>query len=596
MLDGARIQRWIKAAVPWWVPRLVLVAAWAGAFVAAAVGDPSSCTAADPGVCGPDVTLAVVIVVLLATPILLWWLPLAGCGAGVLFAVLDLVLDDEPVARVAFGVFGLLCLAVAAWLVVARRRQAAIVAEAAGTVRLDERLREDRPGWGWRTAAAVALSMAGAGGLAWYGHRDAQVAAHEAAAVRTDAVIRSADNASGVVTVGVPEPVRVDVVGSYRAGQVVPVLVDGSWVRLVAEPEDVTVWLSAGLGALALAGILLFREQSRRSARRRLSRGPLAAVEVAADLAVADRAVMFGGRALVPVLPAPFLPPDPSVNDGADSSVNDGADSTANHDEHEYEDGADDEDGDGAWTVEEVEEFGREWRGESPPSRVRGSEPQTVTVAGDLRDGGWVVLITDSAVLLPEAPLRMPMRSPESVPDAPPGVPLPSAGREELTELPVVLRPRPRERVLGALSLLGFAAGPAVVLAGLPEDWWQTLVVLWLGGSLTYGGWRRLTARAELTKGGLVVHGRMRVRHVPWTRLHGVRRDDKGLWIAWEPGDAIHLTGVADRWGGVIMRLRDLSLAAGDPGREVTDRLGSGPAVVFAYVLVAAATLWWTRH
>ena len=364
-LDGVRVEQWTAAAVPWWVLRLVLVAGWAAACIAAVVADPLSCSALDPTVCGPDVTFAVAIPVLFATPILLWWLPLAGCGAGMLFAVLDLVYDNLVAAKVGFGLHGLLCLGVAVWLVVARRRQGAVVAEVAGTVRLDaalaERLRDSFPGWGGRTLIAVVLILAGAGGLAWYGHRAGQVAAHESAAVRTEAVVRSADDAEGVVVVEVPRPVRLDVVGSYEAGQVVPVLVDGSWVRLVAEPEDVTLWLSAGLGALGLAGLLLVREQRMRSARRRLLSGPLPAVELPAGPDDEGRAVLHGGLAVVPVEASPIRLARPHLT---------GEEVTWSH----------------GWSPED--------------------EPQTVTVAGDLREGGWVLLITDAVVLLPEAPLR----------------------------------------------------------------------------------------------------------------------------------------------------------------------------------------------
>ncbi|MGK5683632.1 hypothetical protein [Actinoplanes sp. URMC 104] len=441
-LDGARMGRWSAAAVPWWVPRGVLVLGWAVAVLVAVAGDTSSCTPQEPAVCGPDVSFAVAAVVLLATPVLLWWLPLAGCAAGVVFAVLDLVFDDVRAANVAFALHGLLCLAVAAWSVAARRRQAAVVAEVAGTVRLEaalaERLRDTFPGWGARTVAAVLLLIAGTAGLAWYGHRTDQVTRHESAAVRTDAVVRSADDADDVIVVEAPRPVRLDVVGSYEVGQVVPVLVDGSWVRPVAEPEDVTPWLGGGLGALGLAVLLLAREQRMRSARRRLLSGPLPAVEVTAVPDDQRRAVLEAGMALVPVAATPTRLPRPLLT-GEDVDWTDG------------------------WAAAD--------------------EPQTVTVAGDLRDGGWVLLVTDSAVLLPEAPLRTPWRRPEKVeaPSRPPG---------------------PRERALGAVSLLGFAAAPAAVLTGLPDGWWQTLVVLVAGGALAYEGWGRLGGRP---RGGLAL-------------------------------------------------------------------------------------------
>ncbi|MBB4690583.1 hypothetical protein [Paractinoplanes abujensis] len=370
-LDGPHLERWTAAAVPWWVPRTGLLGGWAVAVLVAVAADNRACSVADPGVCGPDVTFAVAIVVLLATPVLLWWLPPAGCAAGVLFAVLDVSYDDLRAANVAFALHGLLCLAVAAWIVSARRRQAAVVAEVAGTVRLDaaltERLRDSFPGWGGRSVLAVLLILVGAVSLAWYHHRDDQVARHEAAAVRADAVVRGVDNSEGTVVLEVPRPVKVGVLGSYEAGQVVPVLVDGDWVRPVNEPEDVTVWLSIGLGALALALLLLIREQRMRAARRRLLSGPLPAVELTAA-PDEGRALLHDGLALVPVASTPRRLPRPRLT---------GEDVT-------WEDG---------------------WRTEQ-------TRPQPVTVAGDLRDGGWVLLLTEDAVLLPEAPLRTPRRRP----------------------------------------------------------------------------------------------------------------------------------------------------------------------------------------
>ncbi|GAA0552666.1 hypothetical protein GCM10010172_38880 [Paractinoplanes ferrugineus] len=568
-LDGPRAERWRAAAAPWWALRIALLLGWVSACAVAVITDRTSCTPLDPGVCGPDLPFAVSIVVLVATPVLVWWLPLAGCASGILFAVLDLIYDDLRAAHLAFAAHALLCAGIAAWLVVAHRRQAAIVAEVAGTVRLDpaltERLRPGMPGWGARTLCAVLLLIAGIGGLTWYAHRTGQVTRHEAAAVRMDAVVRTADQAEDEIVVEVPRPVRVAVLDSYEPGQVVPVLVDGSWVHLVAEPADVTGWLSAGLGAFALAALLLVREQRMRVARRRLLSGPLPAVELTAEPDDQGRAVLRDGLAVVPVMSAPLRLARPHLTG----------------EEVEWADG---------WPAEPAEDFGRDWRG--PGHR---GEPPVVTVAGDLRAGGWVLLLTDSVVLLPEAPVRIPRRRPEPA-DALPGEPVPVPAGGDGPDLPVVLRPRARDRLLGALSLLGFAAGPAVVLVGLPDDWWQTVVALWFGGFLTYSGWSRLTSRVALTRDGLVVHAGLRIHRVPWQRLHGVRADDEGLWLAWEPDVAVQVSRLPDRAGAMMMRLRELALAAGGPGGPANSRLGGGPAVLAGYVLVALAAVWWGRR
>ncbi|MBU2669764.1 PH domain-containing protein [Actinoplanes bogorensis] len=565
-LDDSRIERWTAAAVPWWVTRVVLIVAWFIAFLLAVFNDSTTCTPADPSVCGPDVSFAVAIVVLLATPILLWWMPLAGCAAGVLFAVLDLVFDDQRAANIAFAFHGLLCVAVAILLVEARGRQTTIVAEVAEPVHLDPavaaRVRDSFPRWGGRSIIAVLLLVAGVGGFGWYDHRAGQVARHEAAAVHVDGVVRSADNAAGEIVVDVPQPVRVNgLLNSYEPGQVVPVLVDGSWVKLVAEPEDVTPWLSGGLGAIALALLLLIREQRMRAARRRLLNGPLPAVELTAEPDDDGRAVLHGGMAVVPVEASPLELEKPLLT-GEDVPWDD------------------------KWTAEEVEDFGQDWRGPG-----RRDEPQTVTVAGDLRDGGWVLLISDSHVLVPEAPLRMPRKRPE-ITDPLPGDPLPAAELAgDLPELPVEVGRTRRDRVFGALSMLGFAA-PVAVAAGLPEGWWQTIIFLFGGGSFVYSGWARLSDRLTLTRGGLVLHDGLRVHHVPWPRLHGVRVDGGKVWLAWEPNIAAETNGVSEEWGAVMLRLRDLAQAAGDPGGQATSRLlGGGLAVVLVYVLAAIVSV-----
>lgn len=630
--------RWRAALVPWWVPRILLVAGWVVAVVAAAAGDAAACTAADPGVCGADVSFAWAAVPLFATPVLLWWLPLGGCAAGTLFAVLDVMYDDVPSARVAFGVHGLLCVAVGGWLVASRRRQLAIVAETAVPVRLDpvlaERVRSAWSGWGERTVAAGALVVAGIAGVGWYGHRADTVAAHVSAAVRVDATVRAVDAEHAVITVEGPQglgPTRLDVLepADYDAGQVVPVLVDRTgdepWVRLVAEPEDPTGWLTAGLGAFALAGVLLVREQRMRSARRRVLRGPVSAVEVTTEPDDNGHAALQAGagarRVLLGVVPVTAVPVHATA-------------SLMDDDNH-------DDDDDGHWTPDEVDAFGRGWRGETDGATadvpaLRGGPRETATAIGDLRDGGRLMLVTDTAVLLPEAPLRVPRRLPWQAPAQPPvpeplpGQPLAGSGpfpaddspghhaESPLPDLPVLLRPRRRDRAVGVLSVSGFVAGPAAVLAGVPDGWWQTVVVLWLGGTVGVEGLGRLSRRVRLTHSAIVVHGMLHVHHVPWARLHGVRRDGDRLFLAWDPDVIIPVgpfatsppaastvpgavtshgtAAVAAHWGAVMMRQRDRGRAAGDPGERVTTWRGIALAGGAAYALAALALIWWQHH
>lgn len=209
---------------------------------------------------------------------------------------------------------------------------------------------------------------------------------------------------------------------------------------------------------------------------------------------------------------------------------------------------------------------------------------------GDLRDRGWVLLITDAVVLLPEAPLRRPYRRPAD--ESLPGQPLPTADPPGVPELPAVLGPRRRDRAIGALQLLGWIAGPAFVLSGLADGWFPTIVVLWGAGILGFDGWARLNGRVTLTREAVLVHDRMRTHRVPWQRMHGVRQDGDRLWLAWDPDRVVQVgpfAAGAEHWGAVMMGLR----AGAAPGGEVTSRVGSGVAVAAAYALVAIAAAWW---
>lgn len=116
-LTSEAAARWTAAGVPGWVTRGLLTGCWLLALIAAiAGGDTSQCTPDNPAICGPEVDFAGWIVICLATPVLLIWMPLAGCLAGVAFAVADLRYDDVIAANIGFGLHGLACAVVGAWL------------------------------------------------------------------------------------------------------------------------------------------------------------------------------------------------------------------------------------------------------------------------------------------------------------------------------------------------------------------------------------------------------------------------------------------------------------------------------------------------
>jgi hypothetical protein len=376
-LDIARAERWTAAAVPWWVPRVVLVAGWVAAL-AVAIAFPEPCTPTDPSVCGPSISFAWAAVPLFATPVLLWWMPLGGCAAGVLYGALGIAFDPEPVSRAAFGVHGAACLLVGVWLVAAGRRQAAVAAEIAAPVmvRLPAAPLGRPPGprrWGPRTLAAGVLVLAGTAGLLWYRHESSALDRHLAGATRLDARVVAVDADDYSIDVRLPDRadqawIGVEETRPYPVGSTVPVLVDRRgdhpWVRPVAEPDDVTYWLSVGLGAFASAALLAGRDMAAESARRRLLGSSAPAVGMFAR-PVGDRRVALE-------------PAEPGGGVLAVARVN-------------------------AVPVRSARALLGGGTSSDPERRL--SSP--VTVIGDVRDGGWVVLAADNGVLLPTAPLRM---------------------------------------------------------------------------------------------------------------------------------------------------------------------------------------------
>lgn len=108
--------RWSALGVPRWVPKGLLTGGWGLALIAAIAGDTIGCTPDNPAICSPDQGFAWWFVICAATPVLLIWMPMVGCLAGVAFAAADIAYDDVASANVGFGLHGLACIVVAAWL------------------------------------------------------------------------------------------------------------------------------------------------------------------------------------------------------------------------------------------------------------------------------------------------------------------------------------------------------------------------------------------------------------------------------------------------------------------------------------------------
>lgn len=596
--------------------------------VAAVIGDTTPpCSPTDPSICGPDQVFAWAVVVLFATPVLLWWQPLVGWVAGVAFAVLDLAFDDVRTANIAFGVHGLLCLATAGWMVHARRRQRDIVGRLGlSRTRLPTIAFTER--WGPRLLAGAALICAGAALLGLYAHLVAGEQRHLDRAVQSQARVLAVDDEDSTITVGSPSSgrYRLAVMDStiYPQGSTVALLVDPSdprWARLVAEPSDSTGWESAGLGCLALAALLGWRELAARRARGRLLVGEHPVLEVGVqpdrkgNALVLPADVVAGGAAGRPlaVLPVHWSSADPDDDLPTDDDCVDDAPD-----------------------AEEVAAFGRVWRGEgnsdilgreegSPPSRP---EPELAAMVGELMEGGWAAIVTDDELLLPRDPLRAERRpsgarwrrlaevlrlerdGDEKVEDlvGPPGRPVTDSPQIDTPPLPHVLLPPPRQRLTGLLMLLGLVAAPIGLAAGLAQGWYEHVVLIGFGASFTYGGLVRLGRRVTLTRLGFTITTGVRNIHVPWERFHGARVSHEHLHLAFEPDLAVQVgpfaaTGPSRRPGcdlrqvaALMMTLRTRALAAGSAGRPV--RSSAGPVIpgLAVYALLVIASLWWRFH
>ncbi|MGZ6793696.1 MAG: hypothetical protein ACXVFV_12125, partial [Mycobacteriales bacterium] len=373
---------------------------------------------------------------------------------------------------------------------------------------------------------------------------------------------------------------------------------DPSWRRLVAEPYDPTGWQALGNGAVALLALAAVSEARRRRAVRSVASSARPGVQVRADLLPYEATLFSAGRDSVPIGTV-VLATQPA---GGDVRPEPEPDARA---------------------------FGDEWRAPGAPDEDTPSTapvPEPAVLVGDLREGGWAVLVTEDGVLVPQRPLRLvhpreqslpavvgrllrrAPRAPEPVDDgALPGVPVEAASEVPSLGVPSAVRPVRRQRQLGALlCLTALVAGPAAVL-WLADGWYQRGVVVLLGGQLLLAGLHRRTQRLRLLHDRLEVVGPWRSTRVPWDRLHGARQDGAVLLLAWEPdvvlaagpleleGSAQDPVDVAASVGATAVRLRERALALGSPGRAVQRAAGAGRDVLVTYGLLCAAALWLAR-
>ncbi|MFJ8960770.1 hypothetical protein ACIRG5_15430 [Lentzea sp. NPDC102401] len=520
MIGPVDVQRWQAAAVPWWVTKVGLVGGWMVAFYFAVSANESPCTVAQP--CLPDPLFSLAVVPLLATPLLLLFgRVLTGCAMGVLFGAMDLVLDGSAVANLAFGLHAAACALVAAWTVRSRADQH----EAAGATIVS--LPDLPPQRGVLRVVAVLLVLFGFLTFVQYSLTNDAIEQHVANASRVDAEVVEIKN-TFEVWVELPdrqraafEPLAPE---SYQVGDEVPVLADGTWVRMANEPEDVTWWLTIGGSAVFFAILLAARERRRRA----LWTGPVKAIRLQIHQIGPRRILLRYGKKDIATL----------------TTLADlGLEEPLYHD---------------------TEEFGRVWRGEEdPPVQL---DPAEVLVAGEWHHGGQVAVLVEGEVVATSTLNRV--RPRHIVHSAHlPGEPV-TAGTP--VELPHAIWPGDRRRVEGAALLLG-AAGALIALKFYPE-----LIVLGLIGiQCMLSAVTRFQPMLRLDHNSVVLYTGVFTYRVPWAQLHGVRRSGPQLMLAFGPhGDVLTTPHLPDAQAGEkLMWARARSLIAEHPGERVTRKL-----------------------
>lgn len=612
--DGAR--RLVGQGLPRWVTP-VLLTGWLAAITVALITDPGVCDPRDPSVCAPDHVFAWAFVVAVATPILLLWMPLLGCLAGVLFAIADLLFDPIEAAHPGFALHGSAC-AVAVFLHLrARAGQRAVLAdltrdEHAAPLGLAGEPAGLHPAVVTLSAVLVLVAV---GSLAWERHVIAQERQHLDRAVVTRAEVIDVEPDDYQLHLAVGEGlddrkrVRVEVLDTdpYPVGSQVDVRLDPrdpSWVRLVAEPQDPTGWENLTYACLLLAALLIGRQVRRRRALARLVVGQHPAFQVVLGPDPTGNLLLRSrdGATLGRYYPSLLAEPEPESHE--------------DEDEHEFD-----------WELE-VEEFGRLWRGEVTESELaQPEEPVAFAVLqGDVRDRGWCLLITDERVIMPAAPVRIGIREgsrrealkrqlptglhrlvpePPADPEHWEGVPgVPVVTRLAGLSLPLSAAPQLSRRVRAGLEGLAIGLVAPVFIGLFAESWFQRIMATVLGASLLGSRLAPAFQRVTLTRESLLLRTGGSISVLPWERVLGVRREGSRLYVALDPDDVVGLGPLvvergelageqgAEHVGAAMMTQRERALAAGSPGRDERQQRGPMWTVMTIYVMACAVAMW----
>ncbi|TDC22433.1 hypothetical protein E1265_15705 [Streptomyces sp. 8K308] len=381
--------------------------------------------------------------------------------------------------------------------------------------------------------AVGSLLLAGATLAAWQGVRG--VADHEARAARAT-VVRAEVTRQGEDEISVALPGEEDArtveayAEDYPVGGEIAVLVDGDWLRLVAEPYDAAGWqfLMLLLGVPGVAFLANGLDGRRRA--QSLRSAPLPTLRVLVTEDHRGRTVVYpvdDPAATRPVLSFDSLPAFDEADDEADEEADEDAD-----DEAEPTDDA-------------------------PPLHEG-------VLYGAPRPGGELAFLADSfgepLLECSTSPVRAaPVAAPRSTPARPPrprrsrrsAVAADTASVAAIEAAAARLGPgaEPRSWSAGRVSrfvglglLLAQLGAVSTLLSGEPAPHWLLLLGLpaVLGSSATALNWR-ITADRR----GLWLTGAWRVRHVPWERLTAVWRegDDIRVGVRGEESMSLSFTG-----------------------------------------------------
>lgn len=209
----------------------------------------------------------------------------------------------------------------------------------------------------------------------------------------------------------------------------------------------------------------------------------------------------------------------------------------------------------------------------------------------------------------------------EDHPTRPTG-PVDVAALRVLPDLPTTARPPARVRAGGWLLVAAGLLGAPVAEVFVADGRYQQVVIAVLGAQAVGIGAARTFRSIRLTRIALVIHGPWRRTTVPWARVRSVRRRGGELVIDWEPDGDVTVgpfaTGplpggpsvalppdgprlsrspgcpeddCAVQLGAAALVLRDRSLAAGSPNRDIMMVRGPAWVLLPLYAVVLGGTL-----